>query len=115
LRGFVAFRVEASRYGRIGSFAALGEDISIAIYAHELGHVSQAYGLIARDDELVRRFGLEGQADYFAGNLLKASLQFTPAQMMEMANFIRPFPGHATHAPGRVRADLMIQGYNDMP
>lgn len=96
-------------------FAELGEDIAIGIYAHELGHVSQAYGLIARDDELVRRFGLEGQADYFAGNLLKSSRQFTPEQMRKMGDFIRPSRGDATHAPGRVRADLMIQGYNDMP
>jgi hypothetical protein len=96
-------------------FAELGEDISIGIYAHELGHVSQAYGLIPRNDELVRRFGLEGQADYFAGTLLKSSRQFTPEQMRRMADFIRPSPGDATHARGRVRADLMMQGYNDIP
>jgi hypothetical protein len=51
-------------------FAELGEDITIGIYAHELGHVSQAYGLIPVD-QLAKEYGPEGQADYFAGTLLK--------------------------------------------
>lgn len=121
---FTILTLEGEKNARAGAFgiainpqwfAELGEDISIGIYAHELGHVSQAYGLIPRNDELVTRFGLEGQADYFAGTLLKSSRQFTPEQMKKMADFIRPSSGDATHAPGKIRADLMMRGYNAIP
>ena len=95
-------------------FAELDEDITIGIYAHELGHVSQAYGLIPVD-RLAMQYGAEGQADYFAGTLLKASGQFSPAQMQEFIDWVTPSRGDQTHAPGRIRADLMRAGYNDTP
>ena len=96
-------------------FAELDEDITIGIYAHELGHVSQAYYLIPVDDEIVRQHGHEGQADYFAGTLLKASRQFSTQQMQKVTEFIRPSPGDATHSAGAIRANLMWAGYNNTP
>ena len=96
-------------------FAELDEDITIGIYAHELGHVSQAYRLIPRNDQLANEWGLEGQADYFAGTLLKASRQFSPAQMQKFIDWVTPSTGDQTHAPGRIRADLMRAGYNNTP
>ncbi len=95
-------------------FAELGEDITIGIYAHELGHVSQAYGLIPVD-QLAMQYGAEGQADYFAGTLLKASRQFSPAQMQKFIDWVTPSAGDQSHAPGRIRADLMRAGYNNTP
>lgn len=95
-------------------FAELDEDITIGIYAHELGHVSQVYGLIPTD-EVAMRYGTEGQADYFAGTLLKASHQFSPSQMQKLTDWVTPSPGDQTHAPGRVRAELMRAGYNNTP
>jgi len=93
-------------------FAELDEDITIGIYAHELGHVSQAYGLIPFD-QVATRYGPEGQADYFAGTLLKASGQFSPAQMQKLTDWVTPSAGDQSHAPGRIRADLMRAGYNN--
>lgn len=93
-----------------GWFARLGEDISIGILAHELGHVSQAYSIIPMD-EVAARYGIEGQADYFAGRILKASGVYTAGQMSRMAEFIRPSTGDDTHAPGPVRARLMQIGW----
>jgi len=95
-------------------FSELDEDVTIGIYAHELGHVSQAYGLIPVD-QLAMRYGAEGQADYFAGTLLKASGQFSPAQMQKFTNWVTPSAGDQSHAPGRIRADLMRAGYNNTP
>lgn len=91
-------------------FARLGEDISIGILAHELGHVSQAYNIIA-PDELALRHGIEGQADYFAGRILKSSGVFSSQQMSRMVEFVRPSAGDATHSAGPVRAQLMEAGW----
>lgn len=116
---FPVLVLEGERNARAGSFgiainpqwfSELDEDVTIGIYAHELGHVSQAYGLIPLDG-LARQHGVEGQADYFAGTLLKASGQFSPAQMQKFIDWVMPSAGDQTHAPGRVRADLMRAGY----
>jgi hypothetical protein len=61
------------------------------------------------------QYGPEGQADYFAGTLLKASRQFSPAQMQKFIDWVIPSTGDQTHAPGRIRADLMRAGYNNTP
>jgi hypothetical protein len=66
-------------------------------------------------DRLAMQYGAEGQADYFAGTLLKASRQFSPEQMKEFIDWVTPSVGDQTHAPGRIRADLMRAGYYDTP
>jgi len=56
------------------------------------------------------QYGSEGQADYFAGTLLKSSRQFSPAQMQKLIDWVTPSVGDHTHAPGKTRAELMRAG-----
>jgi hypothetical protein len=90
--------------------ASMGKPMGTAILAHELGHVCQAYRLIPIDQTLMQ-WGLEGQADYFAGRLLAAS--GFPQQAFEQGvlPIISQWPGDQTHAPGQIRAWLTATGY----
>jgi hypothetical protein len=95
-------------------FARIGEAVSMEVLAHELGHVSQAYQLVSVDATLVR-YGQEGQADYFAGSLLRAA-GFSQYELeSQVLPFVSQLQGSASHPGGPVRARLVSSGYYGLP
>ena len=91
-------------------FAQIGEAVSLEVLGHELGHMSQAYQLFSVDASL-RRYGQEGQADYFAGSLLRAA-GFSQFELEnQMSPFVYRLQGSPTHPAGPVRARLVSAAY----
>lgn len=91
-------------------FAQIGEAVSLEVLAHELGHVSQAYRLVSVDATLLR-YGQEGQADYFAGSLLRAA-GFSQSELeSQVLPFVSKLQGSSSHPDGPVRARLVSAGY----
>jgi len=88
----------------------MGKPMGTAILAHELGHVCQGYRLLPIDAAYMQ-YGLEGQADYFAGRLLAASGFPQAALENHVLPILAQAQGDSTHAPGPIRVMLTKAGY----
>lgn len=94
--------------------SSMGKAMGTAIFAHELGHVCQGYNLLPIDPAFLQ-YGLEGQADYFAGRLLAASAFPVHVFENEVVPFLARAQGSSTHPPGPIRVMLTKAGFYHRP
>jgi len=93
-------------------FARIGDIASTGIFAHELAHLAQFYGLVQAAPPVGTQF--EGQADYVSGYTLRLSGLFSDRDAREYAAFLRRFggAGSSTHPAGDQREYLFLLGWN---
>jgi hypothetical protein len=94
-------------------FALIGDIAATGIFAHEVAHIAQFYGLVNAAPPVGTQF--EGQADYVAGFMLRASGVFAPAEAQAYATWIRIAGGAGsnTHPPGFEREQLFLLGWRN--
>jgi len=89
---------------------SIAEPMAAAVLAHVLGHLCQAYGLLPINEDC-KLYGIEGEADYFAGRLLAASGMNEQTFEAAVAPVLSRLPASATHPPGNIRVMLTRSGF----
>lgn len=89
---------------------SIAEPMAAAVLAHVLGHLCQAYGLLPINEDC-KLYGIEGEADYFAGRLLAASGMNEQTFEAVVTPVLSRLPAGATHPPGNIRLMLTQSGF----